>query len=255
MRKLARPAVLLAAAVGLGALFAPSPEAEAETATFGPAYKFYVGGVLVGKATLTAQYDADSYRIRADASTTGAVGWFLKATFSTEAEGALARDKILPAFFRLDTLAAKKPQDVSMTYDKRGAPAEVLAEPPFDPRPWQIDPKRQTGTIDPMSAGVDAALGPLSGADICKRRFPIYDGRRRYDFVLEGKLKERERDGFPTVDCKGRFKRVAGFKPKFMAKPDYVFTVRFRMLPNGVALPIRAWADTDFGAAIAVIRK
>ncbi len=240
-------------ALGLVAALAPGLAAASEVSV-GLAYRFYVGSVKVGKATVTANFAGDSYWIKAAASTTGAAGFMFDAEMTMRAEGVIADGVAQPAVFTLDMTGGKKPQDVTVRY-LGNRPDEIFAEPPFQKRSYEIDPKRQLDTVDPLSAGILAVLtASRRGGDVCRLTMPIFDGRRRYDLVLEGREDTGRDRGQPTVDCRARFRRLGGFKPKHMRLPDYTFVVRARIRPDGIAIPLRAWGDTPFGSAIATIR-
>lgn len=233
------------------ALLLAGAAAEASAADY--QYKFYLGGVLIGKAEVATDIADDAYTFQTRLRSDGVVGFFYDLTIAASAEGRREGeegDGLTPLRFGFNSVAEGEKLDLEMPFDGN-APERVTAEPPFDPRPWEIEPTAQSGALDPISAIVSALLPSPSG-DVCHRTIPVYDGRRRYDIVFDGARKARRgRDG--EVDCKVRYKRVAGFKPKYMTRPDIPFFVRFLVSEDGEALPIRAWADTDFGAATATL--
>ncbi len=248
MAKGAFTSALIAASLFAGVSAAPSGAEAGERVALD--YRFYLGGILIGKASIAAALDEASYRLDTNVRSDGVVGWFYDVTVNGAAEGLRdAKAKLTPASFRFKSIAEGKKFDLDMNY-ANNAPDEVKAEPPFQPRHYEIDPKQQRGALDPMSAIV-AALFPDRSAPLCDRKFPIFDGRRRYDVSLEGVLSEKQDGDATLIECKGRWKRVGGFKPKHMRKPDYIFTVRFSRDKAGQVLPVRAWTDTEFGAAMA----
>lgn len=249
----ARSALSLAAAsaLSLTALsgFAPMAQAGDKVALD---YRFYLGGVLIGKASIAAALDEASYRLDTKVRSDGVVGWFYDVTVEGLAEGARESGaKLTPSVFRFNSVAEGEPFNLDMRFED-DAPKTVKAEPPFQPRHYEIDPTQQRGALDPMTAIV-AALFPDAAKPLCKQTFPIFDGRRRYDITLEGQISEKREDDTTIIECRGRWKRVGGFKPKHMRKPDYLFTVRYARDPSGRTLPVRAWTETEFGAAIATL--
>lgn len=251
------PALLgLAALLGFAAASTAAPaRADAPLRNYGAAFRLYVGGVKVGKANVVARFDGERYWVRTVATATGAAGFFFDAEVESVAEGVVlaGRTGVAPESFRLDMLSGEKPQDVFIRYaDNR--PAEIIAEPPFTPKPYELDPSRQVGALDPISAGVLAVLSAGRRAGECRLALPIFDGRRRYDILLEGVADRGREDGMASVDCRARFRRVGGFKPKYMKLPDIPFTVRAVLREDGSATPIRAWGDTPFGTVIASLR-
>jgi hypothetical protein len=243
---------VLAIAAGVAMLAPPLAQPAQASERVALDYRFYLGGILIGKASIAAAVEGEAYRLDTNVRSDGVVGWFYDVTVNGVAEGLRdARAKLRPALFRFNSVAEGKKFDLDMRY-AGDAPSEIKAEPPFQPRHYAIDPTQQRGALDPMSAIV-AALFPDKTAPLCNRTFPIFDGRRRYDVSLEGVISEKTEGGATVIECKGRWKRVGGFKPKHMRKPDYLFTVRFSRDSAGQVLPIRAWTDTEFGAAMAML--
>lgn len=255
-----RAACLCAAALAAAIVGAPAPAVAAEATPIGLSYRFYVGGVLIGKAVVFGEVHEDRYVVHSSVSTSGAASWFVRAELTTRSEGAVEPGPngpaLRPSLFELDTIAGDDVQDVSVLYGP-DAPATVTADPPFRPKAYAVDPTKQTNTVDPIAAGVMGALlgrGATEPAAICDARLPIFDGRRRYDLILEGVDRETVEDGARLIDCRARWRRVGGFKDKHMRLPDYVFTVRVRLGADGLATPIKAWGSTPFGGAVAVLR-
>lgn len=258
-----RGRALGAAALGLAAALigVPAPAPAAEPTPIGLAYRFYVGGLLIGKAVIHGEVRADGYEINSAVSTSGAASWFVKAELTTRSAGSVETGPdglaLRPAVFELDTLSGDDVQDVTVLYGPT-APKSVTADPPFKPKAYEIDPTEQTDTVDPIAAGLLGALlarGVADAARICDARLPIFDGRRRYDLILDGVDRELFEGGTRLLDCRARWRRVGGFKEKHMRRPDYEFTLRVRLEPNGLATPVRAWGSTPFGGAVAVLRE
>lgn len=215
-------------------------------------YEVWFGGVAVADAKFQMSTDESGYsgvfRLRSD----GVLDWFTEAEVQAETTGARSSEGALaPGGFNVSAEVDDEPFTVDVAFSPEG-PESVTAEPPFDPRPWEIEPSDQSGALDPLSAFI-AAFFPSSDAAICDRSLDIYDGRRRYEVSLYEENRRREKDGFVEVECKARWDRTAGFKPKQMRKPGVEFMVRFRILEDGLTVPVRAWAQTEYGAVVAVI--
>lgn len=252
LRQTLSAAALAAAAFTFAPTVAP---AEAPEAPFsqGRAYKVWLGGIKVADAHFTVTADGDSYQGVLALSSDGVLDWFTEATIRSEATGGFSGDDAFaPDRFVFRSEIDNQPQAVDLIY-RDGGPDSVVAEPPFDPRPWEIAPSAQNGALDPISAVVSAFF-PADAGEICDRTLDIYDGRRRYEIALTDEVKRETDDGVLEVDCVARWRRVAGFKPKQMRQPGYDFTVRFEVSEDGVTTPVRAWAETEFGALIAVAR-
>lgn len=134
-----------------------------------------------------------------------------------------------------------------MTY-RDAAPAAVHAEPAFVPKPWQIEPTDQAGTLDPVSAAL-TALAPAPAGAVCNRSVEIYDGRRRYALDLGAPETE---DG--RIRCPAQYRRVAGYKLKEL-KETIDLAVWFEERPDGLAHLVRAAGDSYLGLAVVLLRE
>ncbi|MEM1299464.1 MAG: DUF3108 domain-containing protein [Pseudomonadota bacterium] len=225
-----------------------SSGAASEDGNVNTIYDFYLGGIKAGELTIDADFDGAIYRAESVLRTAGVVGMVYKASFEAEAEGRLTSGGLEPARFAADSRMRSKAQSVEMIYSNR-APGEVRAEPAFSPRPWQIDPAEQTGTLDPITAAL-TALAPTQAAAVCNSSVEVFDGRRRYAIDL----------GKPTMDgdrirCPALYRRIAGFKPKMMKKrPKFPFHVWFEERADGKAHMVRAAGDSMFGIAVILLR-
>lgn len=205
-------------------------------------YDLYLGGIRAGELTIDATFEGDGYRATSMMRTAGVVGALYGASFEAETEGKLSAAGLEPAHFRAASRTYSKAQKVEMTY-RDAAPEAVHAEPAFIPKPWQIEPKEQAGTLDPVSAAL-TALAPAPASSICDRSVEIFDGRRRYAVDL-GKP---EADG-DRIKCPALYRRVAGFKPKKL-KETIHFDVWFEERSDGLAHLVRAGGESLYGLAV-----
>ena len=216
------------------------------------AYKFYVGGILIGKANFDARLGDGDYFTEGFLKTDGVSNWFVAATVAAQARGRIG-SKLSPK--QLDVSGKTEKVDWKMVIGYDGdAPSNVSSHPPFKKKSYEIDPRKQGGALDPMSALI-ATLAPTKSGTPCRRTIPIFDGRKRYDIVF-GKqtFKGKSKTGHRTFVCEARWKRVGGFKPKMMRKDDVTFTARFEVR-DGLTVPVKVWGETEFGDAVAILKK
>ena len=116
------------------------------------------------------------------------------------------------------------------------------------PKPWQIEPEDQAGTLDPVSAAL-TALAPEPAGEICNRSVEIYDGRRRYAIDLGA-----PEAGEGRIRCPALYRRVAGYKPKEL-KETIDFAVWFEERPDGLAHLVRAAGESYLGLAVVLLRE
>lgn len=215
---------------------------------------FYLGGVHLGSATFTSSGSGGRYQSRLDLETDGFVEWFFDAVLVARSAGAFDGRRLTPGSFDVD---ARSEEEGAFTIEMAfadGAPSRVVADPPYDPRPWEIDPTAQTGALDPLSA-VLAGLVPNADGGACDRVIEIFDGRRRWDVEIGAEIRREAVDGGQRVDCSALYRRIGGFKPRFMEDPTIPFRIRFLERPDGTIDPVRAWSDTEFGTAVVVVDR
>lgn len=210
-------------------------------------YDLYLGGIRIGELSFQAGLDGERYRAASAMQTAGILGVFLGAGYAATSEGRVGPAGMAPQRFAAEGRVGGDVQAVEMTYDA-GRPAAVRAEPPFKPKPWQIEPTAQAGTLDPVTAAL-TALAPMPRAALCDRTVDIYDGRRRYAIDLGKPAADGER-----IRCPALYRRVAGYKPKELNE-TIPFDVWFEERPDGLAHLVRAAGESGFGLAVVLLRE
>lgn len=256
-RKRAAAALCAAAALSLFAPIGAAPAlaeiklgAEQKSATY--KYKFYVGGVLIGQANVDAKFGDGDYFTEGFLETEGVSEWFAAATVAAAARGRIGK-AVEPR--QMDVSGKTEDLSWKMTIAYEGdAPSSVSSQPPFSKKSYEIDPRKQSGALDPMSALI-ATLAPTHTGSPCNRTIPIFDGRKRYDIVF-GKetFKGKSSTGYRTFVCDASWRRIGGFKEKMMRKDDVEFQARFEVR-DGLTVPMKVWGETEFGYAVAIIKS
>ncbi|MFN3613855.1 MAG: DUF3108 domain-containing protein [Rubrimonas sp.] len=233
-------ALTIALAVGAGG--AAGTASDAATGGYQAVYDVFLGGLRGGELRLEVDRDGDRYAAQGALRASGIAAWFLPGQAEARAEGQARSTAYRPDRFEADAAFGRTRQFVAFDYE--GPAVRMTAEPPLRERPYNADPARMGDALDPLSAAV-AVMAPTPVAEACGRTIPVFDSRRRYDFVLGPAVSEG--DG---LRCEGRFRRVAGFK---RIDPDNDFTVWWRV-QDGMAVMERAQAATGFGYAVARLR-
>lgn len=240
---------LLCATLALGTLMIVSQGSANTARSIGTIYDFYIGGIKAGEVAIDSRIKGKRYRATSKLRTAGIVGMVYRASFEAQTEGVLTSKGYRPNRFIADTRVSSKKQKVDMRFAKN-APGKVLAQPAFDPRPWQIDPKKQVGAVDPITAAI-SALAPMPTAEICNRSVAVFDGRKRYAVDLGKPVADGKR-----IKCAAVYRRVAGFKPKMMKKQtNFPFDIWYEERPDGLAHVVRAAGDSLLGLAVILLRK
>ncbi|MEM9144887.1 MAG: DUF3108 domain-containing protein [Pseudomonadota bacterium] len=206
-------------------------------------YDMYLGGFWLGALEVAAERDGADYRARARLGTGGWVRAFWGLELDASAEGQVGPRHWRPSRFTAETRTRRRARSLAMRFED-WRPVEVAVRPPFNPKPWQIDPQAQRGTSDPLSAFLTAAASP-SGTEPCGHEADVYDGRRRHRITLGAATEEQG-----LRRCDALYARVGGFKPKMMKKPDFPFTVWFAPGEAGGWAFLRAMGETPFGVAV-----
>lgn len=210
-------------------------------------YDIYLGGIWLADMRIEAEIGRIGYRARANLKTKGLVKAFYKAGFSAQTTGKARGIGLIPDRFAADSYDSRKRQAVEIIYGF-GTPTRLVADPPFKPKPWEVDPLAQTGAADPLTAAL-SALAPEPGVAPCGRKVAVFDGRKRYAVKL-GKPEARR----GMLKCEAEYRRVAGFKPKQMKKPGFPFALWFRENGDGGYEFLRAMGETPLGTAVIRLR-
>lgn len=232
------------------ALALPLSVAASDAQSVRSVYDLYLGPVWAGELSIDADYAGDRYDARSALRTAGAVGLLYRASFEAKAQGNIRNGAHVPERFMADSKLSSKKQFVEMIYTNE-APRQVNARPAFVPKPYQIDPAQQVGTLDPISAAI-SALAPRPMPEVCNRSVDVFDGRRRYAIDLGAPKADGAR-----IKCEATYRRIAGFKPKMMKKQTkFPFTIWYEPRGDGLAEIVRAAGKSMFsGLAVITLRK
>jgi len=229
-------------ALALVLALAGSPGHGAEPA-FDSRYVLSLGGFTLAEIRFAGTLSAGAYSAEARLETAGLVDSLYRAGFTARAEGRRAGAALVPGHFEARTFDSGDSRDLAIRYGA-GRPQAVTADPPFKTRPWEIDPRAQSGTLDPLSAAV-ALFAPQPEAGLCARAVESFDGRKRTRITLG----EPERRG-ARIRCPGVYERVAGFRPERMAEPRFPLAVWYARDGGGLWRLDRAVAPTSYGSAV-----
>ena len=225
------------------AMAIPIPKGE-----FAVVYDVYFGGIWAGEIVVDADVGPASYRAWVDFRTTGIVKLVYDSVYRAETTGSVGPDGLLPAHFSSDSRDDGDERTIEMSFAD-GSPRDLRVQPPYGVKPWSIKAQDQFGAADPLTASL-AAFGPAPEDKVCGRTTEIFDGRYRY--AIEIGPAQRKGD---LLRCKAAYVRLAGYKPKWQGdKARSPFTLEFAPRGDGLYHTVRAVADTDFGAAVIVMR-
>jgi len=221
----------------------------------------YGGGLRIAEGTLRLDATGTAsgpYAIRVDAGWASWITLFTTFRYEAEAAGTLGNPSVRPARFKSERQLRRK-RDV-LRMDFSGAAPAVRMEPPRDPDDAKLIPEEATrGTADPLSVGA-AVIAAAGGASACTGRYPVYDGRRRYDVLMKPLGREvlepssRRMAAGPADACQVTLRPVAGFQrdlnPEkfFVQGVDRTAKLWFkRVEPQGRVVPMQMEVATNVG--------
>lgn len=237
-----RPAALLAT---LCAALGPILAAPASAQEMDARYTLSMRGLSGGQIGLRAKETSDSYAVSVGATSSGLVGVFAPYRFEGQSQGRIVNGR------HVSTRYSEKEDDggeitESITRFSGTTPAEVTFTPPRAPRPYDIDPRAQSGVVDPLT-GLYLVLRDTLPAGACNQSHDLFDGRHVSRLALGPA--QAAADG--TIRCAGEYRRIAGYRPKQMAERQ-VTPLTFLYVPvgNGSVRVTEVRSPTGYGEAV-----
>lgn len=147
-------------------------------------YRFYWGGIRVGKINLTINEDERQYRINSTAKTTGLVRVLSEHESHAFARGVKREGRYIPIHFRSEYTSGGKEKLIELRYDSKGiVQSEKLKPKRKESRPEVPKELKGAGVLDifttlfAMRDQLKQALKEKKTTFIA----PIYDGKRRFN--------------------------------------------------------------------------
>jgi hypothetical protein len=227
-------------------------------------YDVNLGGLTLGSGRLRVDLSETDYDARISIRTAGLADWLFNSTYENTSRGAREGTDIFPREYNSDFRGRRDDdyQLVEIGYDGT-TPHLVSSDPSYGPRleRFPVTEEQRTHSYDPLNAAMHLISGmPFSEDAPCGERIRVFDGRRRYDLVMEyvGHEDIRVRrgevwDGEALV-CHLNYEEVAGFKPQpeddELPRPP--MTLYIAELEEGYFVPVRVRAPTPLGSMVMV---
>lgn len=250
-------------AMGVGGE-APDDKSPASTLELG--YDLYVGGISLGKVAMSARFQGGDYKAISTLETKGIVNAFWQAKIEASSNGLVGDGRVQPSLY--DSFSQNRSQPrrhATLTFGPEG-PKSMLSDPPYPDNRYPVSDDQRRKTLDPLSAAVFlTSSANVTPGKPCDALAPIFDGRRRYDvaFSFVKKIDVRMDNGLysgPAVMCQIHYNQIAGYQqsvidqnknfPKMYA---WVVAAKSSADPKRIyQLPVRVWAETDYGIVVAL---
>lgn len=239
----------------------PQGASETEAMTF----RFAYGNVPLAEAQFLLREQNGRYELFGQGGTSGPLDWLFDWKGSARTEGRLLNGALLPERHDQNGVWRGEPRKAVLRY---GPDRQVVhsVSPKPDPEEFTAVPEQSIpGTVDPFTAAL-AALKTFAETGVCRGTLPIFDGRRRYDMLLEDAgrtvLKsQRPWDYAGTAHgCRLKSRRIGGFfKDRDDGADDEPVErlVWIAELSPGTWRPVRIEVDAPIGKFVgrAVVRS
>jgi hypothetical protein len=209
----------------------------------------YYSGLRIAEANGSLDWGGGRYRLDIQARADGIVDWFTVIDHRTQSEGAIADKPLVERHYSLSQRGRKRTEmELAFSPDD----IEIVTASPHpstEERPPVPQSLRQ-GALDPLSAVLAIGVSTSEAKD-CNSTEPVFDGRRRYDIVLENSRAvqyEGPAGARETYVCDFRFIRKGGYSEEAKKWKGIVGTVWLQRFEDGMPmLPVRMEIQTKYG--------
>ena len=240
----------------------------------------YMGGFHLSTLGVTTAFSGDNYEIKSNVQTEGIVDWVVKTDAVIGARGQFIDSRARPSLYNSDITDKNQRQLVSISWSGQDGihrPTQILSFPEYNLEKYPVSDLERQHSADPMSAIMQIILAASRsdtspGSNPCGGTIPVYDGRRRFDLIMEPRGIEEVSTGKgaafegEALKCWIGFKRVAGYKPRKKKRTDrmdglsewpdiYMWLAPVKGRDTIVHMPVRFYADTRLGSVVARATK
>lgn len=243
----------------LAAIFAVSAATAEPARKLQFEFRFYIAGLEAFSLDTTAERDGASYRGLSLSRTAGMADYLIRLNASNRVEGRLTERSLVPTRFVGESDSRLGQRSVTMTWNDRGMVTTVAVPPNEEDDRDPVPDNLLIGALDPLSAALERSL--FSAREPCVGRVPIWDGRRRYDIVLEtdgeDMLAPTSYSSFAgrAVRCRAKLDRIAGYTKQNEEKAREITsqpsTLWLASYPDQeIVVPVRLITETFWGTIV-----
>jgi hypothetical protein len=234
-------------------------------------YVVYFGGFHLATLDFVGTLTDGKYEIRSAIVTEGVADALVRTTADIGSQGRIVDRMVQPTFYNSDITDTNQRQLVALPYEDI-LPGQVNAFPEYNLEKYPVTEEQKRATVDPISAIMYILQGSSATPENpCGQTIPIFDGRRRFDILLEhvedGTVSTGKKGAYngEAMKCWIGYKKVAGFKPpkkkrranQEESKSDWpdVHMWLAKMSDEELLVPVRIQSETSFGIFIARAMK
>jgi hypothetical protein len=207
-------------------------------------FDFSVRGIRAGTLSFSGQASNGGYAVTGRLESAGLVNLVRRIRYDGRAEGSLRDGRFTPRRYKERADTGRRQSEAVMEY-RRGVPQVKVYNPPRAPGSDSgLDPAKQGGTVDPLTA-MFATLRDVPQGQECNRVLTLFDGKRRSRLSLGA---PQPADG--GIACTGEYRRLDGFSGKDMAEGTrFPFSMRLAPAPNGLMQVTEVTMESIYGNA------
>ncbi len=233
-------------------------------------YDVYASGFKALHADFNVKLDPKAYDIAIEARTQGMIGGIFPWQGSYRTAGHTENTLLVPTQHTARSTWRKKEKVTEISYAPNGDVLKMTTrEDGKTVTDRDISKELSEDSVDLLTGTLLMIQSAKIPADTCAGSIPVFDGKRRYNLVLQGDSMEEIRKSDYSVysgkalKCTLKVEPVAGFKPKdqqrgWMAIQNHTLarkkppTLWFAAVePGGPVVPVRMEISSEYGAAVA----
>ena len=181
-------------------------------------YTISMTGISIGKSAWTVDIGDNQYTISANGGASGVMSLLVSGEGLVTTQGIVKDGLLIPKSFTTSSVEDDQKTELRMMLDA-GTVRELIIEaaPPNSDRVALTDAHLR-GVVDPLTAMLVAVggSGDVLTAEVCNRKLPVFDGRRRYDLALSFKRMDNVKAeiGYqgPVLVCGMMLQPIAGHR-------------------------------------------
>jgi len=226
-------------------------------------YDIELAGASGVRVDTVTRLSNDRYAVDAQARKYGLLSTFTGA-FNTRisSRGSFAANQLTIAGSQGHLKTSEEDRRFTYVYSPDGK-LSYRSEPAIEIKPGrEVSDEQRRGAYDPLTAAI---LALLTRADPCEGGpLPVFDGRRRFDLMVERRGLEKVPDGKALgvsgdgLRCDVRMRRIAGYKRGADSDTEFTKPARLwlaKLDDSGRYYPVRLEIDIGIGAVIARVVK
>jgi hypothetical protein len=236
----------------LGALVLVPP-AAAGTLAF--EYQVDWGYITLAEASVSLTELGERYTLLGKGRTEGIIGLLFDWQGMARTEGIASNDERWPLLHSNEGIRDGAKMATHVDWSEAGTPRTETDPPPDLEEVTRVPETSIDGTSDPFTA-LMTVLDTLNEKRRCEGKAKVWDGRRRYDLVVEhGGTDDLVADrpwayAGPTIKCSLSIERIGGFWRETSSSR----MILAADIAGGRYVPVRAEFETGFGTIVGRLR-